>query len=313
MERLLEAFARRVQAEGLQVEGIAVGDERSVLLERRFAPDQARCIYSHTKSYMALAVGFAVSEGKLSLADRLCDCFPEAVPDGAPPALLRVTLRDLLTMSSGFGRPYLMIAGRRQGEGAPDYLRYMLTRPMTAQPGEAFSYSTADSVLAGRMVERRTGVNLLEYLYERLFRPLGQGLPVWECCPRGHPNGGSGLFMRLTDMMKLGQLCLAQGRWQGARLIDSAWLREATARHIDTPPAPEDGSEERRVENLWRCGYGYQFWRSPYPDAYRADGAFGQITTVLPRAGLVVAVQCPETGDFSKVRRALHEEVLSRL
>lgn len=60
---------------------------------------------------MALAVGFAVSEGKLSLADRLCDCFPEAVPDGAPPALLRVTLRDLLTMSSGFGRPYLMIAG----------------------------------------------------------------------------------------------------------------------------------------------------------------------------------------------------------
>ena len=109
MERLLEAFARRVQAEGLQVEGIAVGDERSVLLERRFAPDQARCIYSHTKSYMALAVGFAVSEGKLSLADRLCDCFPEAVPDGAPPALLRVTLRDLLTMSSGFGRPYLMI------------------------------------------------------------------------------------------------------------------------------------------------------------------------------------------------------------
>lgn len=140
---------------------------------------------------MALAVGFAVSEGKLSLADRLCDCFPEAVPDGAPPALLRVTLRDLLTMSSGFGRPYLMIAGRRQGEGAPDYLRYMLTRPMTAQPGEAFSYSTADSVLAGRMVERRTGMNLLEYLYERLFARWGRGFPSGSAAPGATPTAAA--------------------------------------------------------------------------------------------------------------------------
>ena len=52
---------------------------------------------------------------------------------------------------------------------------------------------------------------------------------------------------------------------------------------------------------------------SPYPDAYRADGAFGQITTVLPRRGMVVSIQCPETGDFPKVQAALHEEFLSQL
>ena len=52
---------------------------------------------------------------------------------------------------------------------------------------------------------------------------------------------------------------------------------------------------------------------SPYPGAYRADGAYGQISTVLPESGLVVAVQCPEWGDFNKVRKGLHEELLNRI
>ncbi|MCI7099739.1 MAG: hypothetical protein MR966_12735, partial [Lachnospiraceae bacterium] len=42
----------------------------------------------------------------------------------------------------------------------------------------------------------------------------------------------------------------------------------------------------------WHVGYGYQFWISPYPGSYRADGAFGQITTILPEKGLVVSIQC---------------------
>ena len=313
MEALLNAFVRRVEMEALQVEGIAAADEKRVFYERRFAPDLARCIYSHTKSYMAMAAGMAIADGALDLDARLTECFPESAPEDAPGSLHEITLRHLLAMSSGFGKAYLMIRERRQGEGTPDYVRYMLSRPMRKAPGTAFDYSTADSVLAGRMIERKTGQNLLEYLYERLFVPLGQGLPVWECCPKGHPNGGSGLFMRLADMMRLGQLCLAEGKWQGAQLVEPEWIRQATQAQIDTPPVAEDGREETRVENLWRCGYGYQFWRSPYPQSYRADGAFGQITTVLPKRGLVVAVQCPETGDFAKVRRALHEEVLSRL
>ena len=52
---------------------------------------------------------------------------------------------------------------------------------------------------------------------------------------------------------------------------------------------------------------------SPYEDAYRADGMYGQITTVLPDKGLVVAIQCPEEGDFSKVKMVLHEELLTAL
>ncbi len=298
MKKAFQEFVTRVRSEGLGVEGVAVADREKVLMEHRFTPDLPRNIYSHTKSYTATAVGIAVSEGKLTLDDRLAEAFPQAVPDGAPESLFQIRLRHLLTMSSGFGRPYLMGADRRAGTGTPDYLAYMLSRPVEAEPGAAFLYSTADSYLAGRMVEHAVGKRLSEYLYEKIFRPLGQGFPIWENDPQGHPIGGGGMFLRLTEMMKLGQLYLAGGVWNGQHLVDPAWIREATGKQIDTPAGPEEP---------WKCGYGYQFWMSPFPGAYRADGAYGQITTVLPEKGLVAAVQCPETGNFDLVREALQE------
>lgn len=299
LERIFEEFVRYAEEHALAVEGVAVGDGSRVLLEHRFTPDLPRNIYSHTKSYMATAVGMALAEGKLTLEDRLADYFPEALPKAPQPELLEITLRHLLTMSSGFGHAYLMNEDRRAGVGVPDYMRYMLSRPVVQKPGAAFCYSTADSILAGRMVERAVGCMLGEYLYSRLFAKLGQGFPQWETDPQGHPIGGGGMFLRLTDMMKLGQLYLADGVWNGERLLEAGWVREATRKQIETP-----------ADNLWSCGYGYQFWMAPYPGAYRADGAFGQISMVLPRQGLVAAVQCPEYGDFDRVREALHEKLL---
>lgn len=299
IEKICGDFAAYVKKENLFIEGIAVADERKLLFQHRFTPDLERNIYSHTKSYMSTAAGIAVSQGKLTLSTRLAELFPEYIPENPDERLCRITLRDLLTMSSGFGRAYLMSADRRRGVGAPDYMAYMMNRPMEEEPGKNFVYSTADSILAGRMVEKAVGKRLGQYLYEEIFSKLEQGWPQWENDPMGHPIGGGGMYMKLTDMMKLGQLYLADGVWKGERLVDSHWIREATTKRIDT----------EAEAGIWSCGYGYQFWMSPYPEAYRADGAYGQVTTVLPRQGLVIAVQCPEYGDFEKVKKALHELV----
>ncbi len=298
MEKQFYRFVQRVQEENLGVEAIAVADKDRILLEHHFTPDKERNIYSHTKSYMSTAAGIAISEGKLCLEDRLADFFPEKLPKEPQPELFEITLRHLLTMSSGFHHAYLMNADRRNGVGMPDYMSYMLSRKVETKPGREFLYSTADSILAGRMIEKATGKRLSEYLYEKVFEPLDQGYPMWENDAQGHPIGGGGMFMKLADMMKLGQLYLADGKWNGRQLVDTEWIKEATSKQISTP------DEEK---SLWSCGYGYQFWLSPYPDSYRADGAFGQITTVLPQKGLAVAVQCPEEGDFEKVKPALHE------
>ena len=151
--------------------------------------------------------------------------------------------------------------------------------------------------MAVRMLEKAVGMTLCSYLYERLFRPLEMGLPVWDCDPEGSTFGASGLRLTATQMIKLGCLFLGGGVWKEERLVDEAWIKEATKKQIETFD-PGDS---------WSCGYGYQWWMSPYPDSYRADGAYGQITTVLPKSGFVVSIQCPEHGKFGQVREALHE------
>ena len=111
------------------------------------------------------------------------------------------------------------------------------------------------------------------------------------------------MYLTCTEMMKLGQLYLANGRWNGRQLLDTAWVREVSAPKFTFP----------KTDDPWSVGYGYQFWMSPYPNSYRADGAYGQISPILPESGLVVSIQCPENGNFERVKRALHEELLVQL
>lgn len=304
MREAIGAFVERVGREALPVEAVSVYAGDREVITHRFVKDTARNIYSHTKSFMATAVGMAIADGALSLTDRPVDFFPEAVGEETDAQAGDITLRDLLMMASGFDAPLLMMAERGNGIGAPDYARFVLGHPVKKTPGTSFCYSNGDSYLAGRMVEKRVGMTLRDYLYQRLFKPLDIPYPEWEHCPMGHTFGASGMKLRLHDMLKLGRLYLRQGNWNGRQLVDPAWVREATALQIGTP-----GVEAKP----WHMGYGYQFWRSPYPGAYRADGAYGQITTVLPEADAVVAIQCAESDRSDSIRIALDEEVLSKI
>ena len=142
-------FVKLIESESLPVEAVAIADGDAIIAERHFVPDQDRNIYSHTKSYVSTAIGIAIEDGLLSLDSRLVDSFPEYVPSDAQLELGQITLRHLLTMSSGFNHAYLMNPDRRSGVGAPDYLRYMFSRRVEVEPGSTFCYSSADSDLAG--------------------------------------------------------------------------------------------------------------------------------------------------------------------
>ena len=300
MEQKIKAFIECMKKDNPGIEAVALADAEEVLLEHHFVQVHSRNIYSHTKSFMSTAAGIALKEGALTLEDPLVKYFPEKVPDVHQKLLREIRFSHLLTMSSGFGQAYLMIEDRRNGVGLPDYLEYMLSRPVIKRPGTEFDYSTGDSHLAGLMLAKAVGMRLDVYLYEKLFRPLGIGYPIWECDPQGNVNGGSGLFLNITDMMKLGQLYLADGVWKGERLLSHLWVKEATRKQIDT-----NGGDS------WNCGYGYQFWMMPQKGAYRADGAYGQISFILPEQGYVVAIQCSEYGNFEKVKQAINEIVLA--
>ena len=170
------------------------------------------------------------------------------------------------------------------------------------EPGKHFVYSTADSILIGIMVERSTGQNLAYYMYQHIFKPLEIGFPIWENDMQGHPNGGGGMHLKLSSMMRLGQLYLAGGVWKKRRLVPQEWIDMASCKQIEVD-----------MDNPGKEGYGYQFWIEPEIKGYQAAGSFGQVTAVLPEAGFVVAVQCPERGDYDRVKKAVREMVIERL
>ena len=291
MKERVQAFLKALEQEDHAVEAVMLYQNGEVLVNHRFIPHCSRQIYSHTKSFVATAAGMAVDEGKLRLDSRLMDFFPDYAPMVTDNRVFDITLRDLLTMSSGFGGSFLMSSTRRKGEGFPDYVAYMVQKPLKNTPGSTFFYSNGDTHLAGCMVEKAVGEPLNAYLYRKLFSKLDMGYPAWEATPTGGVFGGSGMYLPIEDMIKLGILYLHDGVWNGQRLLSHEWVEMAGSKQIDTGnPDP------------WSSGYGFQFWTIPQqPGAFRCDGLYGQYSLILPKENAVIAMQGSEQNDVLKI------------
>ena len=103
---------------------------------------------------------------------------------------------------------------------------------MENEPGAPFVYNSAATYMLSAIVQKLTGMKLIDYLQPRLFEPLGIEGAAWESCPRGINMGGWGLEVRTEDIARFGQLYLQKGMWQGKRLIPEAWVKEATSRQV---------------------------------------------------------------------------------
>lgn len=295
IERKLKAL--KTQDNGL--EAIALADADDLIFSEHYVGTISRDIYSHTKSFVAMAIGVAIEEGQLDLSDRLCTFFPEYAVQSHDPAIDQVTLKDLLTMTGGFNRIYLQRNQRRAGVGMPDYIQYMFSQKLDSAPGSTFFYTSSQTHLAGCMLARAVKQTLRLYTYDKLFAPMQIGYPIWECDPSGEAFSGSGLVISIEDQIKLGQLCLAGGIYKGRRLVPSSWVEAATTKKVVT------GKHGR-----WDSGYGYQFWTADFPSAYCARGAYGQNTYILPSEQLTIAIQTSENGsNLNEIERGLTEAI----
>jgi CubicO group peptidase (beta-lactamase class C family) len=238
----------------------------------------AHQLFSLSKSFTSAAVGFAVTEGRLSVDDPVLPFFPEAAPKRPSANLQALRVRHLLTMTTGHAKDTLE---RIHRPGTRDWAKAILALPVEAEPGTLFVYNSGASYLLSAVVQKATGQRLLDWLSPRLFVPLGIEGAAWERCPRGVDTGGWGLSLRTEDIAKFGQLLLAKGRWDGRQVLAESWVEEATKAQVgnDRPNEPIDSTQ----------GYGYQFWRCRH-GCFRGSGAFGQLCVVMPEQDAVLAM-----------------------
>jgi CubicO group peptidase (beta-lactamase class C family) len=269
-----------------------------VVAEGWWAPYDAgspHSLYSLSKSFTSTAVGIAIAEGKLDLDDGVLKFFPEDAPAEPSNHLKAMRVSDLLRMSTG----HQAEPPRTPGQA---WTRTFLARPVPFKPGTHFLYNTSATYMLSAVVQKATGMTVLDYLKPRLFEPLGIEHPTWESSPQGVTTGGYGLSIRTEDIAKFGQLYLQKGEWDGKRLVPAAWVEAATARQTSNGSNPESD---------WDQGYGYQFWRCRH-GAYRGDGAFGQFCVVLPGQDAVVAITSG-VKDMQAVLNLVWEKLLPAL
>ena len=269
-----------------------------------YAAAKTHMLYSLTKSFTSTAVGLAVSEGKLSLDDRVLKFFPDQAPAHPSEELKAMTVRHLLRMSTGHDRKDVDAAFQRIWPMPhPDLVKKFLAMPIGQKPGTGFVYDSTGSHVLSAIVQKVTGQTVHEYLRPRLFVPLGIADPVWEQDSQGVPFGCFGLHLHTEDMAKFGQLYLQKGQWQGRQLVPTVWVEAATSKQTDNRKKPGVDSESD-----WEQGYGYQFWLCRH-GFYRGDGAMGQFCIVMPQYDAVPAITSG-TSDMGSVMQLAWDTII---
>lgn len=263
------------------VDSVMVLRHGAVIAERWWGaatPERPHILHSISKSFTSTAAGFAVTGGLLSLDDRVAELLADELPVDFEPAVRRITVRHLLTMTGGWDEEAMPQHERRL---TSSWVTNILGKPLPHEPGSQFVYNSGSTYLVSAIIQKLTGERVVDYLRPRLFDPLGIGATAWPESPQGVTTGGWGLRLTTEDLARFGRFCLGEGSVDGVQLISADWMREATS--FKVPNA-------RPLNNPdWSLGYGYQFWRCQN-GAFRGDGAHGQLCVMLPEQDAVVVV-----------------------
>ncbi len=242
-----------------------------------YAPQHPHMLFSLSKSFTSSAIGLAVNEGRLSIDDPVISFFPDDLPAEVSPNLAALRVRHLLSMSVGHDSDSVQTMTTHV-DGS--WVKGFLARPLVYEPGTQFLYNSGATFMLSAIIQKLTGMKLLDYLQPRLLTPLGIEGATWEENPQGINTGGWGMNIKTEDIARFGQMYLQKGVWQGQRLLPESWIAQATSKQID------NGSDPL---NDWNQGYCFQFWRCQH-NAYRGDGAFGQYCIVMPDQDAVLAI-----------------------
>lgn len=268
-----------------RMRSLLVASNGRLVVEEYFGGARANTLHdarSVTKSVVSALTGIALERGDIrSLDDPVADYLGSLVTD-LDPDKGAITIRQLLTMTSGlewdetggFGSYIEWIR-------SDDPLGYLLARPFAAAPGEEFNYNSAAVHLLGVVVQQATGSELPTLARSTLFDPLGISRSPWEPLGNGFWNGGAGLDLRPRDLLRFGQLFLQRGSSGGRQLIPADWVDASTAARFDW---------RFDLGALRGISYGYLWWVVPGAGdpLYFAWGHAGQYVIVVPDLFLVV-------------------------
>ena len=224
----VDAFIQRLAREDVNMHGFILSANGRRKAEAYYAPfrkGEAHRLYSVSKTFTGIAIGMLIDGGLLRMEDCICDYFRDWLPENPDGRLLRLTIRDMLCMSTCY-----RYTQYREGTDENWAKSFFTGRP-THEPGTVFYYDTGCSQALAALVRRLSGKETIDFLEGRLFLPLGAAdEKYWLRDPSGCCQGGTGLCMSLEDMHRVAE-CIMDG---GRDIIPGWYAREMGEKHIET-------------------------------------------------------------------------------
>lgn len=268
----VQNFLERLESSHLALHSFILMKDEKIVAETYYAPytaDDMHRMFSITKSFVSVAIGLLIEEGRIALDDKIINHFPEKLPEGEiSPYLSELTIRNMLMMATCHKMTTYKLPG------VTDWVGSFFTAPPSHVPGTTFSYDTSSTHTLCALVEKLTGMKMLDYLRSKFLDEIGFSKDAYVLeAPGGESLGGSGLMARPMDLLKFMYVISHDGKLGDKQLLPGDYIKDAVAKQIDT--YGKCGTWEEMQ------GYGYQFWRTTH-NGYCCYGMGGQYVCYYP-------------------------------
>lgn len=256
-------------------------------------------MYSISKSFVSLAVGFCIEDGLLSLQDKFMKFFPEC-KEYECDNLNEVTIEDMLTMSTAVEKQFHWFC-----KGVTDRVPTYFKGKPEKIPGTLFEYDSPGSFMLCVIVEKLVGKPFLEYLKEKCLDDIGFSKEAYCLkAPGGYSFGDSGVMCTSMDLLKFARFVMNKGEWNGKKYFKTDYLEKATSKMVCN-------NRDGFLDGYEGYGYGYQIWKAPR-DGFAFVGMGDQFAVCDFKTDFIFIINSDNQGS-SASRPIFYNEIYNHL
>ncbi len=291
-ELIKQLYKKIAQNYFKKITSITVIKDGQLLLEEYFNGADRETLHdmrSVGKTMASTIMGIAINEGYIKNDKQtLKDFYDLTAYQNYSKSKEQVTLKSLLTMSSGFEGSDMNPDSAGNEENmypTSDWVKFALDLPMdkTKTIGKDWDYFTAGAVVLGDILNKNVPNGLEKYADKKLLKPLGIKLYKWQYTPTHVPNTAGGFQMSSLDNARWGQLYLDNGRFNDQQIIPESWVQSSLTKYLAIP----------NRDNEY---YGYLLWNKTYSvnnqqiESYYASGNGGNKIMIFKDIGVVIVI-----------------------
>ncbi|WP_159102679.1 serine hydrolase domain-containing protein [Flectobacillus major] len=296
-----------------KINSIVVIKNGNLLIEEYFNGENRYSLHdprSVGKSFASTMTGIAINEGFIKSDSQTISGFYQLTQfQNFTQSKGNATIKDLLTMSSGFdGNDEVdnSVGNEENMYTTEDWVKFTLDLPYQDSLKEKWHYFTAGVVLLGDILNKTVPKGLEKYADEKLFKPLGISNYKWQYTPQNVPNTAGGIQMNALDFAKYGQLYKNGGIWNSQQILSKTWVEQSL-------------NKQKQILGRDNEYYGYLFWNKTFKandkdyEAYYCAGNGGNYILIFKNEPLVIVITASAYGQYyahSQVTEMLSKYIL---